>query len=98
MQNRFGANEEWPKQRPRVRCRRVKNDEAEPEIEDSGSQDDFGDEMFQHDQTLSLDDVKVEVENSVETPSNNSQSRVKKPPIPITYQNKNPSRSQVDMN
>ena len=59
---------------------------------------DLGDEGFQHDQTLSLDDVKVEVENSVETPANNSQSRVKKPPIPITCQNKNSSHSQVDMN
>ena len=37
VQNRFGANEEWPKQRPRVRRRCVNNEEDEPEIEDSGS-------------------------------------------------------------
>ena len=42
VQNGFGVNEEWPKQRPRVRRRRVKNEEAELEVKDSGSQDDFG--------------------------------------------------------
>ena len=93
MRNGFGVNEEWRKQRPRVRLRHVSNEEAELEIEDSGSEDDFGDEIFQHDQTLSLDDVKVEVETSVETPAINSRGRVKKPPIPITCQNKNPSHS-----
>ena len=48
----------------------------------------MGDEGFQPDQTLSLDDVKIEVETSVETPANNSRGRVKKPSIPITYQKK----------
>ena len=51
---------------------RVKNEEDELEIKDSGSQDDLGDEGFQPDQTLSLDDVKIEVETSVETLANNS--------------------------
>ena len=37
VRNGFGANEEWPKQRPRVRRRRMKNEEAEPELEESGS-------------------------------------------------------------
>ena len=37
VRNGFGANEEWPKQRPRVRRRRVNNEEAELEIEYSGS-------------------------------------------------------------
>ena len=71
VRNGFGANEEWPKQRPRVRRKRVKNEEAEPELEDSGSQDDLGDEMFQPDQILSFDDVKVEVETSGEILANN---------------------------
>ena len=46
MQNGFGVNEEWPKQRPRVRRRRVNNEEAELEIKDSGSQDDWGKKGF----------------------------------------------------
>ena len=61
MRNVFRVNEEWPKQRPRVRHRHVNNEKSELEIEDSGSQDDLGDEGFQPDQTLSLDDVKIEV-------------------------------------
>ena len=72
VRNGFSANEEWPKQRPRVRCRHVNNEEVEPKLEDYVSQDDLGDEGFQPDQTLSLDDVKIEVETSVETPANNS--------------------------
>ena len=72
VRNGFGVNEEWPKKRPRVRRRRVNNEEAKIEIEDSGSQDDLGYEGFQPDQTLSLDDVKIAVETSVETPANNS--------------------------
>ena len=72
MRNGFGVNEEWPKQRPRVRCRWVNNEEYELEIEESGSQVDLGDEGFHPDQSLSLDDVKIEVETSVETPANNS--------------------------
>ena len=93
VRNGFGVNEEWPKQRPRVRCRHVNNEEIEPKIEDFGSRDVLGDEMFQPDQTLSCDDVKVEVEISTETPANNSRGRVKKTPIPITCQNKNPPYS-----
>ena len=58
MQNGFGANKEWPKQRPRVRRRHVNNEEADLEIEDSGSRDDLSDEMFQPGQTLSFDDEK----------------------------------------
>ena len=77
--------------RPRVRCRCVHNDEAEPELEDFGSQDDLGDEGFQHDQTLSLDDVKIEVETSVENLANNSPGQGRKPSIPIICQNKNSS-------
>ena len=69
MRNGFGVSEEWPKKRPRVRRRRVNNEEAELEIKDFGSQDDLGDEGFHLDQTLSLDDVKIEVETSVETPT-----------------------------
>ena len=37
MCNRFGGNEEWPKQRPRVRCSRIKNEETEHGLEESGS-------------------------------------------------------------
>ena len=37
MRNRFGGTEEWPKQRPRVRRRHIKNEEAEPELEEFGS-------------------------------------------------------------
>ena len=43
MRNGFGVNEEWPKQRPRVRRRRVNNEEAKLEVEDSSSQYDLGD-------------------------------------------------------
>ena len=57
----------------------------------------MGDEGFQPAQTLSLDDVKIEVENSVETPTNNSRGRVRKPLIPITCQDKISSHAQVDM-
>ena len=57
----------------------------------------MGDEMFQPDQILSFDDVKVELETSDEVPANDSRDRVRKPPIPITYQNKNPPHSQVDI-
>ena len=42
MRNGFGANQEWPKQRPRVRHRHIKNEEVEPELEEFGSQDNFG--------------------------------------------------------
>ena len=70
VRNGFGASEEWPKQRPRARHRHVNNDEVKPELEDSSSQDDLGDEMFQPDQTLSFDDVKVEVETSAENLAN----------------------------
>ena len=93
MRNGFGANKEWPKQRPRVRRSRVNNEESELEIEDSGSRDDLGDEMFQPGQTLSFDDVKVKVETNVEIPANNSRDQVRKTPIPITYRNKNPPHS-----
>ena len=37
VRNGFGVNEEWPKQRPRVRRRRVNNKEVELEVENSGS-------------------------------------------------------------
>ena len=75
----------------------VKSEEVKLEIKDSGSQDDLGDEGFQPHLTLSLDDVKIEVETSVETPANNSRGRVRQPSIPITYQNKNSSHAKVDM-
>ena len=38
MRSRFGVNEEWTKQRPRLRRRCIKDEEVEPELEDSGSQ------------------------------------------------------------
>ena len=88
MRNGFGANEEWPKQRPRVRRRRIKNEETEPELEDSGFHYNLGDEMSQLGQTLSFGDVKVKVETNSEVPANNSQFRMRKPLIPITCQNK----------
>ena len=73
MRNGFGANEEWLKHRPRVRHRHVNNEEFEPKLEEFGSQDDLGDEMFQPGQTLSFDDVKVKVETNAEVPANNYQ-------------------------
>ena len=93
MRNGFGVNEEWPKQRPRVRRRQVNNEEAKLEAEESGSPDDLRDEGFQPDQTLSLDDVKIEVETSVETPGNNFQGRGKKPSTPLTCQDKSSSHT-----
>ena len=93
MRNGFGVNEEWPKQRPRVRRRWVKNEEVKLEIKDSGSQDDLGDEGFHPNQTLSLDDVKIEVETSIETPANNSRGRVRKTSIPITCQDNSSSHA-----
>ena len=72
VRNGFGVNEEWPKQRPRVRCRHVNNEEADPKIQDFGSQDDLSDEMFQPGQTLSFDDEKVKVETNAEILANNS--------------------------
>ena len=32
VHNGFSENEEWPRQRPRVRCRRIKNEESEPKL------------------------------------------------------------------
>ena len=97
MRNGFGVNEEWPKQRHRIRRRRVKNEESELEVKDSGSQDDLGDEGFHPDQILSLDDVKIEVETNVETPTNNFQGRGRKPLAPITCQDKIYSHTYVNM-
>ena len=96
VRNGFGVNEEWPKQRPTVRRRQVNNEEAELEVEDSGSQDDLGDEGFHPDQTLSLDDMKIEVETSFETPANNFQGQGRKPSTPITCQDKSYSHTQVN--
>ena len=97
MRNRVGGNGEWPKQRPRVRSRRIKNEETEPELEDSGSQDNLGDEMPQPGQTLSFGDVKVKVETNYEVPADNSQVQMRKLLNPIPYQNKNPPHSQADI-
>ena len=88
VRNGFGVNEEWPKQRPRVRCRWVNNEEVELEVKEFGSQDYLRDKGFQPDQTLSLDDVKIEVETSVEAPVNNFQGRGRKPSTPLTYKDK----------
>ena len=74
MRNRFGGNEEWPKQRPRVRRRRIKNEEAEPELEESGSQDNLGNEISKPRQTLSISDVKVKIEINFEVHVDNSQN------------------------
>ena len=73
MCNRFGVNEEWPKQRPRVRHRCINNEEDEPELEDSGSEDNLGNEIAEPSQTLNIDDVKVKVEPNSEVPVDNSQ-------------------------
>ena len=43
--NGFGENEEWPKQRSRTRRRRIKIEEAEPELEESGSQGNLDNEV-----------------------------------------------------
>ena len=56
----------------------------------------MGDEGFHPDQTLSLDDVKIEVETSVETPANNFQGRVRKPSTPLTCQDTSSSHTQVN--
>ena len=69
MRNRFGGNEEWPKHRPRVRHRYIKNEEADPKLEESGSQDNLGDEISEPRQTLSMSDVKVKVETNSEIPA-----------------------------
>ena len=93
MRNRFGGNEEWPKQRPRVRRRCIKNEEVDPELEESGSQTNLGDEISEPSQTLSVSDVKVKVGKNYEVPADNSQEQMGKPPIPIPCQNKNPHHS-----
>ena len=73
VRNRFGVNEKWPKQRPRVRRRHINNEEAEPELEDSGSEDNLGNEIAEPSQTLNIGDVKVKVETNSEVPTDNSQ-------------------------
>ena len=93
MINGFKVNEEWPKQRPRVRHRRVNNEEPELEAKDSSCQDHLGEKGFHPDQTLSLDDVKIEVETSVETPVNNFQGQGRKPLAPLTCQDKRTSHT-----
>ena len=97
MCNRFGGNEEWPKQRPRVRRRHIKNEETEPGLEESGSQDNLGDEISKPSQTLSINDVKVNIETNSEVPADNSQARMRKPPITIPCQNKDLPHSQADI-
>ena len=56
----------------------------------------MGDEGFHPDQTLILDDVKIEVETSVETPANNFQGRGRKPSTPLTCQDKIYSHTQAN--
>ena len=97
MRNRFGGNGEWPKQRPRVRRRRIKNEETEPELEESGSQGNLGDEVSEPSQTLSISDVKVNIETNSEVPADNSQAQMRKPPIIVSCQNKDLSCSQDDI-
>ena len=74
MRNRFGGNEEWSKQRPRVRRRHIKNEETDPEREESGSRDNLGDEISKPSQTLSINDLKVKIETNFEVPADNSQA------------------------
>ena len=97
MCNGFGGNEEWPRQRPRFRRRRIKNEETEHELEESGSQGNLGDEVSEPSQTLSISDVKVKIETNSEVHVDNSQNQVSKPTTTIPCQNKNLLHLQVDI-
>ena len=57
----------------------------------------MGDEISESNQTLSINDVKVKVERNSEVPADNSQDRMRKPPIPIPRQNKNLPHAQAEI-
>ena len=92
IRNGFGENEEWPRQRPRTRRRRIKTKEAKPELEESSSQGNLDNEVSEPSRTLSTSNVKVKSKTNPEIPVDNSQPRVRKPAITILCQNK-PSSS-----
>ena len=47
IRNGFGENEEWPRRRPRTRRRRIKTEQVEPELEESSSQYNLDNEVFE---------------------------------------------------
>ena len=72
MRNGFGENEEWPRQRPRTKHRRIKTEEIEHELEESGSQGNLEDEVSEPSQTLSINAVKFKSKTNPKVPVDNS--------------------------
>ena len=76
---------------------RIKDEEAEHELEESGSQGNLDDEVFEPNQTLSINDVKVNIETNPEVLVDNSQPQVRKPATTIPYQNKDLPHLQANI-
>ena len=62
--NGFGENEEWPRRRPRTRRRHIKTKEADPELEEFGSQGNLDNEMSEPSRIPSTSDFKVKSETN----------------------------------
>ena len=95
--NGFGENEEWPRRRSRTRRRRIKTEEAKPELEESGSQGNLDDEVSEPSQTLSINAVKFKSKTNPKVSIDNSQPQVRKLIITIPYQNKDLPHSQANI-
>ena len=74
MHNGFGENEEWPRQRPRIRRRHIKDEEAEPELEESGSQGNMDNEASGPSQIWNVSGVKFETKTNPKVPVDNPQN------------------------
>ena len=73
IHNGFGENEEWPRQRPKNRRRRIKTEEVGSELEECGSQDNLDNEVSEPIQTLSSNKFKFKFETNPEIPVDDSQ-------------------------
>ena len=66
IHNGFGENEEWPRRRPKTKRRHIKTEEAGPNLEECGSQDNLDNEVSKSGRTLSSSDFKVKSETNPE--------------------------------
>ena len=74
MRNGFGENEEWPRQKPRLRRRRIKDEQAELDLEDFGSQGNMDNEASRPSQIENVSGFKFETETNPEVPIDNPQT------------------------
>ena len=59
IRNGFGENEEWPKRRPITRRRCINTEQVEPELEESGFQDNLDNEVSKPSRIPSTSNFKV---------------------------------------